>query len=209
MRSPLGTMMLGLLLAPANLSAQDSTGEVSPLLSEVAEIALARSAAPQSVSGEATVLVLRGDQYAVALAGTSDVSCMVSRTYPGSLEPICYNAEAVRTIMQIEIRRVESRLAGKSTDEIEREVAYAIGSGELRLPSRPAIAYMMSSGQILISPDGNNVGSWLPHVMLYEPYITAADLGLPSQPSLDAAMVFGEGEATASIIVVVREFIDP
>ncbi len=209
MRSPLGTMMLGLLLAPANLSAQDSTGEVSPLLSEVAEIALARSAAPQSVSGEATVLVLRGDQYAVALEGTSDVRCMVSRSQPGSLEPICYNAEAARTIMQIEIRRVESRLAGKSTDEIEREVAYAIGSGELRLPSRPAIAYMLSSGQILISPDGNNVGSWLPHVMLYEPYITAADLGLPSQPSPDAAMVFGEGESTASIIVVVRDFIDP
>lgn len=209
MRSPLGTMILGLLLAPANLSAQGSSGEVSPLLSEVEEIALARSAAPQSVSGEATVLVLRGDQYAVAREGISDVSCMVSRSQPGSLEPICYNAEAARTIMQIEIRRVESRLAGKSTDEIEREVAYAIGSGELRLPLRPAIAYMLSSGQILISPDGNNVGSWLPHVMLYEPYITAADLGLPSQPSLDAAMVFGEGESTASIIVVVREFVDP
>ena len=90
-----------------------------------------------------------------------------------------------------------------------REIAEAIGRGEFRIPTRPAMAYMMSSGQILVSDEGQNVGAWRPHLMLYVPYITAEQLGLYGEISLEAAAVFNEGEPTAHIVVVVKEFVDP
>ena len=71
------------------------------------------------------------------------------------------------------------------------------------------MSYMMSSGQILVSDDGRNVGAWQPHLMLYVPYITATQLGLYGDPSLEAAAVFDEGEPTAHIVIVVKEFVDP
>jgi hypothetical protein len=173
------------------------------------EIELARSAAPPHVSADATVMVLRDGHYVVGVEGSSDVVCMVSRSRPGSREPICYDAEAARTILPMEIRRVELRLAGESGEAIERIIAEGIGDGTFQLPRRPAMAYMMSSGQVLISEDGRNVGNWYPHLMLYWPYLTGAELGLHGDPSLQAGVVFDEGLPTATLVVPVREFIDP
>lgn len=173
------------------------------------EIRVARSAAPSPVSREATVLVLAGQRYVVGADGASDVTCLVARSRPGSIEPICYDAEAARTIMQIEIRRNELRFAGTNDDEIDRMVAEAIGDATLPLPRRPALAYMMSSRQVLVSDDGRNVGHWLPHLMLYVPYLTAGELGLSGAPSLDAATVFDDGKPTAHMVIAVRAFVDP
>jgi len=173
------------------------------------EIRLARSAAPAHVSDSATVLVLRQGRYVVGAEGSSDVTCLVARSRPGSVEPICYDAEAARTIMQIEIRRNEFRFAGTPGDEIDRAVAEAIGHASLPLPQRPALAYMMSSGQVLVSDDGRNVGHWMPHLMLYIPYLTAAELGLSGPPSMEAAAVFDEGKPTAHMVIAVRAFVDP
>lgn len=173
------------------------------------EVALARSAAPPHVSADATVMVLQQGHYVVAIQGSNDVVCLVSRSRPGSREPICYDAEAARTILPIEIRRVELRLAGESGEAIERAIAEGIGSGEFQLPRRPAMSYMMSSGQVLISDDGRNVGNWLPHLMLYWPYLSGAELGLHGDPSLQAAIVFNAGLPTAHLVIPVREFIDP
>lgn len=198
-----------LILASAGFPAV-LAGQTMPIaLSESREIALARSAAPASVSGEATVLVLRGNRFEVAVEGTSGVSCMVGRSRIVSLEPICYDEEASRTIMQIEIRLVEALLEGRQRDEVEAEIAEAIGRGELPIPSRPAVAYMLSSGQILISDDGTNVGAWRPHYHTYIPFVTAADLGLSGPPDFNLPFVDKEGEPTASIITVLSEFVDP
>ncbi len=134
---------------------------------------------------------------------------MVSRSRPESLEPICYDAEATRTILPMEIRRVEMRLAGASPDAIDAEIATGIGRGKFVLPSRPAMSYMMSSGQVLIAPDGRNAGSWYPHLMLYIPYLTADQMGLSGPVNMDAAAVFDEGLPTAHLVIAVREFVDP
>ena len=200
---------LGYLISAAALQGQTTSGVPHTFTSESEEIGLARSAAPAHVSEGATVLVLRDGQYKVVVEGTTDVTCLVGRSRPGSLEPICYDAEASKTILAIEIRLNELRLVGEAREDIDRKIAEAIGRGELRVPTRPAMSYMMSSGQILISDDGRNVGKWEPHLMLYVPYITAAQLGLYGDTSLEAAAVFEEGEPTAHIVIVVKNFVDP
>jgi hypothetical protein len=195
------------LLLPVGALAQ--TAATPPILSEAEEIALARSAAPAEVTGEATILVLRDGHYHTAAEGSNGVTCMVSRSLPLSLEPICYDPEASRTILQIEIRRVELRLAGFSPEDVDRRIAQAIGSGEFALPQRPAMAYMMSGGQILYSDADTRVGAFLPHIHLYMPYATAEQFGgLSGRPPAAPAVMSEGGRPTANLIVFVREFVE-
>lgn len=203
------------LAAPA--SAQDAEpftdlppGDPGPreILERDREIALARSAAPSSVSADATVLVLERGGYVVAEEGTSEVTCYVSRDWEESLEPLCFDAEGSRTILPIYLRRAELRERGLSLAEIEADIADGLRTGRLRLPTRPAIGYMMSSEQVLFAPDGRNVGAWRPHVMIYYPYLEATDVGLGGEPALPVVMS-SPGGATASMIVVVPDFVEP
>jgi hypothetical protein len=193
------------LTLPTAATAQ--TAESPPVLSEAEEIALARSAAPSDVSGQATILVLRNDRYETAHLGSNGVTCMVSRSLPLAIEPICYDPEASRTILQMEIRRVELRLAGVPTEEIDRRQAESIANGEFTLPTRPAMAYMMSAGQILYADAETRVGAFRPHLHLFNPYATAEQFGLYGEPTRDAALVFDEGKPTANLIVFVSDFV--
>lgn len=196
------------MMLPAAVAAQ--TADTPPVLSEAEEIALARSAAPPSVSTEATVLVLRHGKYQEVRRGSNGVTCIVSRSLPLAIEPICYDPEASRTILPMEILRVEKRLAGVAADDIERLIAEGIGSGELVLPRRPAMAYMMSAGQILYSDAETRVGAFYPHLHLFMPYATAEQFGGPQgDPATTGAFMFDAGKPTANLVVVVREFVEP
>lgn len=180
------------------------------VLPRAEEIALARSAAPPTVSGEATVLVFEeGHGYMVAEEGRNGVTCYVSRSQPLSLEPHCFDSEGSRTILRIDLREAELREHGLTEEEIEREIALAIASGELALPERPAMSYMLSSAQVLYNDDGARVGAWKPHLMIYWPYLEPADLGLGENASLEAGMVVDPGTPRANLLVVVPEFVDP
>ena len=183
--------------------------ELPPLLPEAEEIALARSAAPDAVSADATVLVLRRGGYVVAREGGNGVTCYVSRTWPESLEPHCFDAEGAATILQMALERARLREQGNTREEIERAIADGIAAGELRLPRRPAMSYMMSAGQVLFNDTGQRVGRWHPHLMIYVPYVTADELGLGEEPSADAAIVVDGGKPNANIMIVVREFVEP
>ncbi len=194
-------------LLPVTALAQ--TAALPPILSEAEEIALARSAAPAEVTDEATILVLRDDRYYTVAEGSNGVTCMVSRSLPLSIEPICYDPEASRTILPMEIKRVELRLAGHSPEEVERRIAEAIGTGEFTLPRRPAMAYMMSAGQVLYSDADTKVGAFLPHIHLYMPYATAEQFGgLGPNPPVGPATISDAGKPTANLIVIVREFVE-
>jgi hypothetical protein len=195
------------LLLPVTALAQ--TAATPPVLSETEEVALARSAAPAQVTDEATILVLREGRYHTAAEGSNGVTCMVSRSLPLSIEPICYDPEASRTILPMEIRRIEMRLGGVSPEEVDQRIAEAIGEGELLLPQRPAMAYMLSAGQILYSDAETRVGAFVPHIHLYMPYATAEQFGgLGGGPPAAPAVMFDEGKPTANLVVFVREFVE-
>ena len=86
---------------------------------EKAEIALARSTAPASISGEAEVKVLRRDGYATAVTGSNGFVCIVERSWakasnesdfwnPKIRAPICFNPSAARTFLPIFLMKTKT-----------------------------------------------------------------------------------------------------
>jgi hypothetical protein len=154
-------------------------------------------------------MVLTESGFEIAEPGRNGVTCVVNRSQPRSLEPHCFDAEGSATVLPIELRRTELLREGKSAGEIDREIGQGLVSGKYRLPRRPAMSYMMSSGQVLYDDDGRLVGKWQPHLMVFYPNLTRDDLGLGGTPSPKAAIVVDEGLPLSNIMVVVKDFVDP
>src|SRR6204780_4912377 len=144
------------------------------LMPESAEIALAQSAAPASISGDAGVMVLRRDGYATAVKGKSGFVCIVERAWGKATDdsefwnqkmraPHCFNPQAARTFLQIYLMKTKLVLAGKSKTEIFKATASALDRKELPPLEPGAMAYMMSKQQYLSDHDM----SWHPHVMFF------------------------------------------
>jgi hypothetical protein len=143
---------------------------------EKSEIALARSAAPPSISDAAEVLVLRRDGYQTAAKGTNGFTCLVERSWaqgtneaefwnPQMRAPHCFNAEAMKSFAQIYLMKTKLVLSGKSKSEIAQAIATAFDKKELPALEPGAMAYMMSKEQYL-----NDQGkSWHPHTMFFSP----------------------------------------
>ncbi|MGE0554721.1 MAG: hypothetical protein AB7R55_14935 [Gemmatimonadales bacterium] len=207
MRSVL-PIVLSLLSSP--LAAQTSGAGrpgVRPLLAPDVEIPLARSAAPASVSARASVYVFTDEGFRLADSGSSDVACLVNRSWPTSLEPECFDREAARTIMRQDMKRTELYHRGASQQEADRLIADGLADGTFQLPTRPAVVYMMSAGQRLVSDDGRAVGKWRPHLMIYSPYLTNAAVGHHGEPGLSGGLVVDSGLPTANLMVVVPDFV--
>src|SRR5580692_12229887 len=96
-----------------------------------AEIALARSGAPASISDAAEVMVLGRNGYTTAAKGTNGFLCIVERSWgaetddaefwnPKIRAPICFNPAAARSVADIYLLKTKLVLAGKSKAEIVR-----------------------------------------------------------------------------------------
>ena len=194
------------LLVAATLPAQESKhpGRTGPrkLLDIAEEMALARSAAPPSVSDSAAVWVFTDSGYVLASRGDGSAACYVSRSWPRSIEPHCFDAEGATTIMKIHMREVELLHRGATPSQADAEVGAAIMNGSLSLPRRPVMSWMMSSEQSLISDTGQPAGRWRPHVMIYHAYLPAM-----ARSDITAGIVSAAGTPTSSIMIVVPEFV--
>lgn len=216
-RTSIALASVAALLVPAGARSQSAEAAIrygEPVRLPVdQEITLARSAGPAVVSTEATVLVLAEGsvRWVVGEEGTNGATCYVSRSWPGSLEPHCFDAEGSKTILPIHLKTAEMGHAGASEEEIEREIAAGIANGRFRYPSRPAMSYMLSSAQVLVNDEGQNVGQWKPHLMIYWPGLTRADLGAAGEGPLlaDSLILIDEGTDEACLIIVYPEFIEP
>ncbi|MGH9498743.1 MAG: hypothetical protein ACRD3L_06330 [Terriglobales bacterium] len=156
-----------------------------------AEIALARSAAPPSISRDAKVMVLGPHGYETGAEGKNGFVCIVERGWmntfdnpeywsPKNRSPICFNPPAARSILLIAYMRTELVLAGKSKDEVRERIKAAFASKELPAPGPGAMCYMMSKDAYLTDRDGHN----LAHLMFYTTDVDGAALGanLPGSP---------------------------
>lgn len=204
---PARAAIVVMLTATSTAAAQSAANAgLPPLMDETAEIALARSAAPTAISGNADVWVLRRGGHEKVVSGTSGVACIVQRDHPRSLYPLCYDAEGARTILQIALREQRLREQGWTTDRINADVAAAIERGELEVPSRSAVAWMQSPRQVIYAgADGPRIGEWKPHVMIYMPYATEKTTGV--MPLEDGDFMIREpGTATAHLIIISRDW---
>jgi len=160
-----------------------------------AEIALARSAAPPSISNGAEVMVLDRRGFTTAARGTNGFLCMVERSWgaatddaefwnPKILSPICFNPAAARTFAQIFLMKTNLVLAGKSRTEIVAATAAALDKKDLPALEPGAMCYMMSRQQYL-----NDRGmSWHPHLMFFVSGDAATSWGAdrPGSPIMSA-----------------------
>ncbi len=162
---------------------------------EKSEIALARSAAPASISDGAEVMVLGRTGYRTAMKGTNGFLCIVERSWgaatdhpefwnPNIRAPICFNAASARTFMPIYLMKTKLVLAGKSKAEIVQATASALDKKELPALEPGGMCYMMSKRQYL-TDQGRN---WHPHLMFFVPGEAAKSWGadLAGSPVLAA-----------------------
>jgi hypothetical protein len=149
-----------------------------------AEIALARSAAPESISRDAKILVLGPHGYETAVEGKSGFVCAVERAWmdpfdspefwnPKKRGPICFNPPAARTVLPITYMRTKLVLAGKSKDEVKESIKAAVEKKELPTLEVGAMCYMMSKDAYLTDAGGHNMA----HLMFYTPLMDSAVWG--------------------------------
>jgi hypothetical protein len=183
-------LVLGMLAALAvgeTLRAQQaphSYAQMAPLseylmADRAAEIALARSAAPAAISGAATVLVLQPHGYVTAVQGKNGFVCVVERGWMSPFDapqfwnpklrgPICFNPQAVKSILPITYKRTALALSGQSKEGIKQAIEAALAAKQLPPLESGAMSYMMSKQGYL----DDQFGHWMPHLMFY----TATDI---------------------------------
>jgi hypothetical protein len=197
-----------LLCAISSAEAEDASAgyrAMAPLTEylsthEGEEIALARSAAPASISAKADILALGSHGYTTAIKGTNGFVCLVERSWatgfadaefwnPKFRAPICHNRAAARTALPSYIERTEWVLAGVSIPDMAARAR--VSAKTFKLPDAGAMSYMLSKQTHLHDADGH----WHPHVMFYLAHTDAAAWGanLDGSPIFaDSTGVFGE-----------------
>ena len=149
-----------------------------------AEIALARSAAPEEITRNATVLVLGRNGYETAVEGTNRFVCIVERSWMSPFDspdfwnpklrgPICYNPPAARCILPYTIYRTKLVLEGLSKPKMKDSIISEVAKGDLLVPEPGAMSYMLSKGGYL----GDGIGAWHPHLMFHVPKTDDATWG--------------------------------
>jgi hypothetical protein len=173
-------------LAAATVQTQaQSTQTTYPQMAQVdqyliadrnAEIALARSAAPKSISDGAEVMVLGRDGFEVAVQGTNHFVCFVERSWDSPIDapqfwnskirgPNCLNEAAARSWLPIALMKTRLALANQSQAQIERAMREAFDSKKLPTLEPGAMCYMLSKQGYL----SDSAGNWHPHLMFFVP----------------------------------------
>ena len=177
-----GFPLVAALIASRPVAAQDAKQpypNMAPieqyLMDRDAEIALARSAAPDAISHDASVIVLTRHGYETAVEGKNGWVCWVGRGWMGMFDhpefwnpkvraAECINPPAVRSVLPYAYKRTELLLAGHSKQEVIAAIKAAIDKKELPALEQGTVSYMMSKDSYLSDYGGHNA----PHMMFYE-----------------------------------------
>lgn len=177
----LSLIAIGMLWATAHASVSANVNRMGPYLiaNRQQEIALARSAAPPSISMLATVMVLGPRGYVIAAHGSNGFVCLVVRSWDNTTSarrslfwnanfraPMCYNAPGAQSVLRRYLMRTQWVAAGANRAQISARAESAWASGRLEAPLPGAMCYMMSRRGRWI---GGHPGPWRPHLMLFFP----------------------------------------
>jgi hypothetical protein len=176
------------------------------------EIALARTAAPPSISSNADVLVLGIRGYETAVKGTNGFVCFVERSWTAGLDdpefwnpkvrsPNCFNAPAARTELQQVLKRTLWVVAGDRKQQIIDKTRAAFADGTFKSPEPGSFSFMLSKNGYLGDAAG---GPWYPHVMFFVPHGQAAVWGAGLEGSPILGQEGSELESTVLFVPVRR-----
>lgn len=179
------------------------------------EIALARSAAPPSISTDAEVLVLGSHGYETAVRGSNGFVCFVERSWDAGFDdgefwnprrrgPNCLNPAAARSVLPQFLKRTEWALAGVGKAQMMEKARAAMASGSLTAPEPGSLSFMLSKQGYL---GDEAAGPWLPHVMFYLPHgrTTSWGAGFEGSPILGAD---GQPFEPTVLLIPVRRWSD-
>jgi hypothetical protein len=156
------------------------------LMDRTAEIALARTAAPEAISGNAEVQVLGRRGYETAVKGKNGFVCIVGRGWSSAADPdfwnpkvrvpMCVNAPATRTYLLAITKITELALAGRNPAQVNEAIVDAIAKKELPAMEPGAMSYMMGKEGY----GGDVAPHWPAHLMFFysdaDPAIWGANL---------------------------------
>ena len=179
------------------------------LMERNAEIALARSAAPESISADAGIMVLGSHGYENAVNGKNGFVCIVERSWtapsddpdfwnPKLRGPICFNAPAVRSYLPLTIKKTELVLAGRSKDQMFQALSAAFDNKELPTIEPGAMCYMLSKQGYL----SDSAGHWHPHLMFFVPLTEPAAWGADATGSPIIAAKVDQDRLTIFLVPV-------
>ncbi len=195
--------VVAVLVAAWQAQAQDAKApypSMAPLdqylMERQAEIALARSAAPESISRDAEVMVLGQHGYETAVKGKNGFVCVVQRSWaagsddpdfwnPKLRAPICFNPPGARFNIPLTIKRTELILSGRSKAQMFEDMKAAFDRKEMPPLEAGAMCYMLSK-QGYLSDSG---GHWHPHLMFFVPLTEPASWGA-GQPGSPVVLAF-------------------
>jgi hypothetical protein len=160
-----------------------------------AEIALARSAVPESIARDAEVLVLGRHGFETAVKGKNGFVCIVGRGWTSAPDadfwnpkvrvPMCVNAPAARSYLLRLTKETEWGLAGRTQAQMNEAIAAAIDKKELAPMEPGAMCYMMGKQGY----GGDSAPHWPSHLMFFysdtDPAIWGANL--PGSPVIAIA----------------------
>jgi hypothetical protein len=162
------------LSAPESASAQDAKQPYPTmppieqyLMDRGAEIALGRSAAPNAISHDASVIVLTRHGYETQVEGKNGWVCWVGRGWMAMIDhpefwnpkvrtAECLNPPAARSILPYAYKRTELLLAGRSKLEVITAIKAAINKKELPALEQGNVSYMMSKSSYLTDYGNHN-----------------------------------------------------
>lgn len=155
-----------------------------------AEIALARTAAPESISRDAEVWVLGRHGFVTAVKGKNGFVCIVGRGWSSAADadfwnpkvrvPMCANAPAARSYLVRVTKITDLALAGRTPSQVNEAIAAALARKELPPMAPGAMCYMMGKEGY----GGDVAPHWPSHLMFFfsdtDPAIWGANL--PGSP---------------------------
>ena len=138
-----------------------------------AEIALARTAAPDSISRDAEVLILGRHSFETAGKGKNGFVCIVGRSWTSAADedywdpkvrvPMCMNAPAARTYLLRITKITDLALEGRTLAQVNEAIAAAIEKKELPPMEPGAMCYMMGKQGY----GGDSNPHWPSHLMFF------------------------------------------
>lgn len=184
------------------------------IASPTEEIALARTAAPNSISSDADILTLGNSGYETPVKGKNGFVCVVERSWGAGFDdaefwnpkiraPICFNPVAARTVLPAYLERTQWVLAGVARPDMFRRTQAELMDSTFVLPEPGAMSYMMSRHGYL----SDAVGHWHPHLMFYVAHTTGAAWGadLKGSPTFSAQ---GDPEPVTTFFVPIATWSD-
>ena len=170
-----------------------------------AEVALARTAAPESISRDAEIQVLGRHGFETVVKGKNGFVCIVGRSWTSAPDPDfwdprirvpeCVNAAAARSYLLRITAITNSILAGRTQAQTNEAIAAALDKKELPPMETGAMCYMMSK----LGFGGDTIPHWPPHLMFFYSDTDPATWGanIPGSP------VYASDDATEHLTTFV------